>query len=353
MSSRSNGEQLSDEQISQLLEVFKKSDFYEKDIPRRRRCHQENSKWLQPHVIKDISNQDLKNKFIDYYKGGEGRQTFNQIWRDRIVRNIDRFRDVLLYLLDESLPFDERFKEVTEGSRHIEGMGKGLASAFLMDFNMEKYCLWNNKTEMGFNVLKWEIPEAENMGKKYVKVLELLRRLRDEINPNLKLDYSEVDAFLHWVSAEKEGIESVEKVAGKRPDVSALVSPREKFVQELLKKNFNKILGEKLGLKIYDQDPDNYGVEFYTGVGRIDFLTIDQNGNFVVIEVKAGKAGDSALGQIQRYMGWIKNELAKGREVRGIILTEDVHENLKYALEFAKNISIYKYELNINIEQFS
>lgn len=45
-------------------------------------------------------------------------------------------------------------------------------------------------------------------------------------------------------------------------------------------------------------------------VGRLDLLAIDSEERFVVIELKAGTADDRVCGQVLRYMGWVKTELA-------------------------------------------
>lgn len=50
-----------------------------------------------------------------------------------------------------------------------------------------------------------------------------------------------------------------------------------------------------------DVMPD--GVEHQTEAGRIDILARDSSGTLVVIELKAGKARDAALGQLLGYMG--------------------------------------------------
>ena len=47
------------------------------------------------------------------------------------------------------------------------------------------------------------------------------------------------------------------------------------------------------------------GSEYPTDVGRIDLTAKDNQGNNVVIELKVGKAKDSALGQLLGYMDCI------------------------------------------------
>lgn len=47
------------------------------------------------------------------------------------------------------------------------------------------------------------------------------------------------------------------------------------------------------------------GIEYQTDAGRIDLLATSQAGHPVVIELKAGKAKDNALGQLLGYMGCV------------------------------------------------
>jgi len=50
------------------------------------------------------------------------------------------------------------------------------------------------------------------------------------------------------------------------------------------------------------------GIEYQTEAGRIDLLARDENNHLVVIELKAGKAKDNALGQLLGYIGYVNQE---------------------------------------------
>jgi RecB family endonuclease NucS len=43
-------------------------------------------------------------------------------------------------------------------------------------------------------------------------------------------------------------------------------------------------------------------------IGRLDLLARDSEGRTVIIELKAGEAKDSSIGQIARYIGWYQRK---------------------------------------------
>jgi RecB family endonuclease NucS len=62
--------------------------------------------------------------------------------------------------------------------------------------------------------------------------------------------------------------------------------------------------GEKL--RLYVDPTGRDGIEFPSAVGPIDILAIDSQGGFVIFELKRARSPDHAIGQLARYMGWVK-----------------------------------------------
>ena len=99
------------------------------------------------------------------------------------------------------------------------------------------------------------------------------------------------------------------------------------------------------GLKLFQN-----GKEFNTDIGRIDILAIDRDANLLVIELKAGKAKDNALGQLLGYMSFISCNIAKGKRVRGYIIANNFDNRLKYAVKSLDNVKLKAYKVNFSFE---
>jgi RecB family endonuclease NucS len=101
------------------------------------------------------------------------------------------------------------------------------------------------------------------------------------------------------------------------------------------------------GLKIIKRE---YGVISGSEKHIIDLLGIDKDSNYVVIEVKAHKAGVEVLEQILSYMHFIQKSLSLDKKVRGIIIANEFDEKLKEVELSRYNISLKKYYLELHIE---
>ncbi|SDG95122.1 hypothetical protein SAMN05216466_106161 [Paraburkholderia phenazinium] len=91
------------------------------------------------------------------------------------------------------------------------------------------------------------------------------------------------------------------------------------------------------------------GVEYQTDCGPADLVFLDRDGNFVVFELKLGRGPDAALGQVQRYMGWIEHHLAQGKTVSGVIVANAISEKLKYAGKVAPRVQLMEYKLAVTL----
>lgn len=86
-------------------------------------------------------------------------------------------------------------------------------------------------------------------------------------------------------------------------------------------------------------------------VGRLDLLAQDSQGRFVVIELKVGKADDKVCGQVLRYMGRVKRNIAQGQDVRGIIVANDFTDRVRFAAEATSNVILKKYEIHFTLRE--
>ncbi|OQW73372.1 MAG: hypothetical protein BVN35_12425 [Proteobacteria bacterium ST_bin11] len=132
------------------------------------------------------------------------------------------------------------------------------------------------------------------------------------------------------------------------PDTSLFAL--ESHLRDYLAKNISKsaLFGSKLSLYISNDGRD--GVEFQTDVGPIDILAVDEYGSFVVFELKLGRGPDSCLGQILRYMGWVKKHLSADKTVKGIIVAAEIPMKLRYAVTQVPNVDLMEYELSFSVK---
>ena len=135
---------------------------------------------------------------------------------------------------------------------------------------------------------------------------------------------------------------------------SEVESPSEFVMEEHLEEFLEKNWSQTELSKKYDiyQDGEFSGRQFRTDTGPIDILAVSKCGKeLLVIELKKGKASDRVVGQIQRYMGYIKDEVAEeGQIVKGIIIAFGDDDKIKRALSVTQNIEFYSYEINFSLK---
>lgn len=119
----------------------------------------------------------------------------------------------------------------------------------------------------------------------------------------------------------------------------------EDHLRDFLAANLEKL---EPGLQVFVGPEGDDGVELSTDVGRIDILGIAANGDLVVVELKVGRGQDAVVGQILRYIGWVRRHLAQGRRVRGIVVAQEISEALRYAIGTVPDVTLKTYALAIS-----
>ena len=127
--------------------------------------------------------------------------------------------------------------------------------------------------------------------------------------------------------------------------------PKESQMENFLVKNWKHTVFAE-NFDIYRDKKGRTGKQYPTDTGgKIDILAISKDKKtFLVIELKRGGTSDKVIGQCQRYMGFVKEKLAKkDQEVRGAIVASKTNKKIKRALSVVPNIDFYKYKINYKV----
>jgi len=124
----------------------------------------------------------------------------------------------------------------------------------------------------------------------------------------------------------------------------------EMHLEEFLVKNWHHTeLSKKYD--ILEEDGELVGQQYPSDTGPIDILAVSKNKKeLLVVELKKGRVSDVVIGQIQRYMGYVKEELAeKNQTVRGVIIALEDDVRLHRALSVTQNIDFYTYKVSFKL----
>ncbi|NBX19289.1 MAG: DUF1016 family protein [Bacteroidia bacterium] len=124
----------------------------------------------------------------------------------------------------------------------------------------------------------------------------------------------------------------------------------EKHLEDFLVKNWKQTeLGKDYD--IYEEDGELVGQQYPSDTGPIDILAISKDKKTIlVVELKKGRVSDNVVGQIQRYMGYVLEELAEdNQKVKGIIIALEDDLRIKRALSVTNNIEFYRYQINFRL----
>lgn len=156
---------------------------------------------------------------------------------------------------------------------------------------------------------------------------------------------------IYWQRDEPVIVETVDaEVVEISQDVSEAEFAMENHLEDFLVKNWEHTeLGRKYELI---EEDGNFSQQYRTEVGNIDLLVRDkETKQYVVIELKKGQTSDATVGQVARYMGWVRKNRANGHEVKGIIIARSNDLKLQYALQEVRNVELFVYKVNFVLEK--
>jgi len=130
----------------------------------------------------------------------------------------------------------------------------------------------------------------------------------------------------------------------------ASVFALEKHLEHFLIENWkHTALGKKYD--IFEEDGELVGQQYPSDTGPIDILAISKDKKeLLIVELKKGRASDSVVGQIQRYMGYVQSELAEpGQTVKEVIIALEDDLRIQRALSVTNNIDFYRYQVSFKL----
>lgn len=156
------------------------------------------------------------------------------------------------------------------------------------------------------------------------------------------------DTQYHNILEGSETPQPLVEPGGPIEDPSAFVL--EKYLEDFIISNFKTIFNGTLN--VFEDEEGSDGQQYTTDIGPIDILAVEPATNsFVVIELKKGRPSDQVVGQILRYMGWVKQALCKeGQDVKGLVICRDPDSRLSYALSMTTNVQVRYYSVSFKLK---
>lgn len=102
---------------------------------------------------------------------------------------------------------------------------------------------------------------------------------------------------------------------------------------------------------IYEEEGEPVGQQYATDAGPIDILAVSKDKKrLLVVELKRGRVSDVVVGQILRYMGYVKEQIAEPDQiVEGVIIALDDDKKLRWALAAVPSVSFYRYQISFKL----
>ncbi len=165
---------------------------------------------------------------------------------------------------------------------------------------------------------------------------------------------SEVRLFLPGESVNSETVSSILDTDEENGDNEGEQTfSLERQLRDFIADNISSININGKQLKLFVDQKGNDGVEYHTDIGFIDVLGIDSDGEFYVFELKRGMGSDKVVGQLTRYMGWVRNTIGSNTKTNGVIVAKQIDTKLRYAASVVPNVFLYEYSVKFFLKEAS
>ena len=126
----------------------------------------------------------------------------------------------------------------------------------------------------------------------------------------------------------------------------------EEHLEAFLVKNWEKTPLAK-DFAIFEEEGEQVGQQYSTDAGIIDILAVSRDKKrILIIELKRGRVSDVVVGQVLRYMGYVREQIAEPNQtVEGVIIGLEDDQKLKWAISSVPSISFYRYKIDFKLEQ--
>lgn len=146
-------------------------------------------------------------------------------------------------------------------------------------------------------------------------------------------------------------VQATPSIIATDPEVEdAAAFAMEKHLEDFLVKNWAQTeLGKDYD--IYTEDGEPVGQQYPTDTGPMDLLAIKKDkSELLVVELKKGKASDVVVGQVLRYMGFVKEDLAEPHQtVGGVIIALEDDLRIRRALAVTPSIQFFRYQISFKL----
>lgn len=124
----------------------------------------------------------------------------------------------------------------------------------------------------------------------------------------------------------------------------------EKHLEDFLVRNWSQTELSR-DFAIYEEDGEPVGQQYATDAGPIDILAVSHDRKrLLVVELKRGRASDVVVGQILRYIGYVKEQIAEPDQiVEGAIIALDDDRKLRWALAAVPAVAFYRYQVSFRL----